>query len=120
MRRLVHAAVFAVAISAPVLAGALVDQSVVSVLGAPGGCSSNCLVGGAAPGSPAQGGHSSFTADLPFLGYKKSGTIGIFTSPNFAGHAVQTGSNPGTQSGNFTNPANPHGHCTGSLLSQCS
>jgi len=60
MRRFASAAVFAVALSAPVVAGALIDHSVASVLGAPGNganCGSgNCSVGGASGGT-AQGQH---------------------------------------------------------------
>jgi hypothetical protein len=77
MRKFVYAAVFATAISAPALAGALMDHSAVSVLGAPGGCSSSCTVGGADPDNPgnAQGGHFASTNAAGFT-QTGSGTVG--------------------------------------------
>src|SRR6188474_625053 len=78
MRKFAYAAVFATAISAPVLAGALMDHSAVSVLGEP--CSSSCLKGGADPANPgnAQGGHSQITTQLPapFVGSRTDTTSG--------------------------------------------
>jgi hypothetical protein len=53
------------------------DHSVASVLGARGGCSSNCTVGGTAPGSPGQGGH---VASTKGTGFTESGTIPVVTS----------------------------------------
>ena len=53
MRKFAYAAVFATAISAPALAGALMDHSVVSVLGAPdGGCSQNAPLAALTPTIP--------------------------------------------------------------------
>jgi hypothetical protein len=114
MHRFVHAAVFAVAISAPVLGGALMDQSVVSVLGKPAGtgpCSSSCTVGGAQSGSPAAGGYVNTGAGGPV-----SGTLPVGTSST-AASAGRTSDNPpgdnsSTASGNF-NTIPIKGHCTG-------
>jgi hypothetical protein len=121
MRRFTHAAVLAVALSAPVLTGALMDHSVVSVLGAPGGCSSSCDVGGAtggkgstSSGGQAEGGHINGAIN-PMTTGSISGTLatGGPTSPG-TGHLVVTAPVTGTASGNFTTlPGN--GHCTGAL-----
>jgi hypothetical protein len=119
MRSFVHAAVFAVAISAPALAGALMDHSAVSVLGAPGsGCSSSCDVGGAAPGSPAQGGHLN---NDPTLGSgSASGTLAV-PGGQTTGHINQTAPDPvATVSGNFNTIPSSKGHCTGAGSSLCS
>jgi hypothetical protein len=118
MGRFAHAAVFAVAISAPVLAGALIDHSVVSVLGAPTGgtgpCKSICQVGGAnepalgtgnggtSSGGQAQGGI------VTASGFTAAGTIPV-TGGQTTGREVLTGR---TFSGNFTNLSAPKGHCT--------
>jgi hypothetical protein len=111
MRKFSYAAVFAVAISAPAVAGAaLMDHSVLSVLGAPdGGCSSSCFVGGADPNNPgeAEGGHA---ANSLFNG---SGTIAI-PGGQQTGHIEIASIFPGTGSGNFTTLP-PKGHCTGGL-----
>ena len=112
MRRFAHAAVLAVAISAPVLTGALMDHSVVSVLGAPGGCSSSCTVGGAAPGSPAQGGHRNI---MTFGGgaQTQSGTVAVPFGQQSTGRIATTNSSGqivGSHSGNFKKGT---GHCTG-------
>jgi hypothetical protein len=117
MRRFAQAAVVAAAISAPVFAGAMIDHSVVSVLGKPGGgCSSTCNVGGAAPGSPAQGGHSKISQ--PGMGSSTmsgtdavggtTGRIAINNSP-----IVGTAS----ASGNYKPPLK--GHCMGYLTVLC-
>jgi hypothetical protein len=122
MRWPAHATVFALALSTPVLAGVMVDHCVVSVLGAPGGCSSNCAVGGANPSNPGQahGGYQNGQVELgppDHVGRTGSlaGTIAVF--PGATGREVLTTGpgSPGTASGNFTNPNSPHGHCTGSL-----
>jgi hypothetical protein len=139
MRKFAHAAELAVAISAPVLAGALMDHSVVSVLGAPGnGCSGTCSVGGApnpaTGGLPSngntrtQGGH---TTEPNVLGTPQtaSGTLALTSSGT--GHLTQGGSRPppgtpgnpgtltGTLSGNLTaGPWAGKGHCTGRFLVQ--
>ena len=122
MRRFAHAAVLAVAISAPVLAGALVDHSVVSVLGKTGGgCSSNCSVGGAAPGSSAQGGHRLITTDNGLASRSSSGT-GAVPGGQTTGHSTETirGNTVGTASGNFDTVPSSKGHCTGVLSRACS
>jgi hypothetical protein len=115
--------------SAPVLAGALMDHSVVSVLGAPGtgGCSSSCSVGGAAPGSPGQGGH---VASTKGDGFTESGTIPVVTSgPGYkfkggTGHLAEPpgAGTTGTISGNFNSYPTPSskGRCTGAAAGYCS
>jgi hypothetical protein len=122
MRTFAQAAVLAVAISAPVLTGGLVDPSVVSVLGKSGGCSSNCAVGGAGNGGAssngaAQGGHTKTTQ--PGMGSASmSGTAAVggttgriaINNPTFA---------IGSASGNFTTVPGK-GHCTGALTGLCS
>jgi hypothetical protein len=125
MRRFAHAAVFAVAISAPILAGALMDHSVVSVLGAPGTgpCKSSCNVGGAAYPSPAQGGHTTGTGccgtPLTVSGTMAvNGTVGPSSGQN-TGRTAVGGTSPATISGNFTNGVPGKGHCTGFLMSLC-
>ena len=127
MRRCVHATVFAVAISAPVLAGGLMDHSVVSVLGKTGSnCSSSCTVGGAAAGSPGQGGH---VVNPNGFSFTESGTIPVVTSgPGYpvvggTGHDAQVAPlRPGTLSGNFNSLPTPSskGHCTGVAVGFCS
>jgi hypothetical protein len=117
MRRFAHAAIVAVAISAPVLTGVLMDHSVVSVLGS---CKTSCTVGGADPNNPgnAQGGRSALTVTVGgvTLSGSASGTLAV-PGGQQTGHTV--GINPinpaanGTASGNFTDPNNPKGHCTG-------
>lgn len=115
MRKFAHAAVLAVAMSAPVLAGALMDHSVVSVLGAPGnGCSSSCSVGGAAYPSPAQGGHTTGTGccgqPLTVSGTMAvNGTVGPSSGQNTGRTVTPTEG----LSGNFTNGFPGNGHCTG-------
>jgi hypothetical protein len=127
MRKFAHAAVLAVAISAPVLTGALMDHSVVTVLGAPGSpgpnpspCSSGCSVGGVYPAptyGTAQGGHS--TIGCCGQPYSISGTMAVngFMGPNpngpNDGHLV-SGSGPSLQtvSGNFSS-GTLKGRCTG-------
>jgi hypothetical protein len=118
MRRFVQAAVVAAAISAPVFAGALMDHSVVSVLGQPTGgkCSSNCSVGGLGSGasSGAPGGHMKMSApgvgSASISGTASTGRI-VSTVPGIAGSA----------SGNFTNGIGAgKGHCTGFLTPLCS
>ena len=102
--------------SGPVLAGALMDHSVLLVLGAPGGCSSSCSVGGAgnggiSSGGQAQGGHIKGVINS-FATGSLSGTLatGDPASPG-TGHLVATTPVTGTTSGNFrTLPGN--GHCT--------
>jgi hypothetical protein len=124
MRKFAHAAILAVAISAPVLAGGLMDHPVVSVLGAPGsgGCSSGC--GGAGNGGvnsngKAQGGHTTFTNQ--FGSVTESGTVAVHgplgpSSGQNTGRTAVGGSNPGTISGNATAGTPVKGHCTGQFL----
>ena len=118
MRRFAHAAVFAVAISAPVLAGALVDHSVVSVLGAPSGagakCGSGpCNVGGVSsgPSSGAPGAHDVFIT--PPESFTASGQVSTSAGPVVInkGHLTLTGAavTPEIYSGNFETGK---GHCT--------
>jgi hypothetical protein len=121
MQKFAHAAVLAVAICAPVLTVALMDHSVVSVLGQPTngkGCSSNCSVGGLASSgasSGAPGGHMKMSApgvgSASISGTAKTGRI-VSTVPGIAGSA----------SGNFTNGFPGVGHCTGlfSEIGACS
>jgi hypothetical protein len=83
MRKFAHAAV-----SAPVLAGGLMDHSVVSVMGAPGSpgpnpgpCSSTCNVGGTGnggvnSGGNAEGGHQVFPNLLTQTKQSNTGTFG--------------------------------------------
>jgi hypothetical protein len=120
MRKFAYAALFATAISAPALAGALMDDSAVSVLGAPGGCSSSCTVGGADPDNPgqAQGGH--FAVDTPFTAGSASGTLAVQDGQNTRGHINQTVPTPGTVSGNFDEIPSSKGHCTGAGSGLCS
>jgi hypothetical protein len=123
MRKFAHAAVLAVAISAPVLTGALMDHSVVSVLGAPGngGCTSGC--GGANPNNPgnAQGGHS--VSNFGFGPQTASGTLAVTGFGSGTGHYTVGGPFPGTASGNFTSglntPPTAKGHCTGQFSGGC-
>src|SRR5258705_5281837 len=121
MRSFVHAAVFALEISAPVLAGALMDNSVASLLGATdSGCSSSCSVGSADPDNPgnAQGGHSvnTFAPGITVSG-GGGGVPGAFGP----GHITVTEPfPPGTSSGNFTTVPSSKGRCTGSLSAACS
>jgi hypothetical protein len=125
MRRFAQAAVVAAAISAPVFAGAMIDDSVVSVLGSPGtgqGCSSSCNVGGSAPGSPAQGGHSKISVS----GMGSASMSGTAAAGGSTGRIVIN--NPtfaiGSASGNFTSvtagTGPGKGHCTGALTGLCS
>ena len=128
MRRFVHAAVFAVAISAPVLTGAPMDHSVVSVLGTGAKCSSSCTVGGTPGGNgatqsggAAQGGHL-----VDSLG-SASGTIPVVAGPSriFQGGTGRNNITIGSGSsvsGNFNSYPVPSskGHCTGGFLSLCS
>jgi hypothetical protein len=115
MRRFAHAAVLAVSMSAPILAGALVDHSVLSVLGAP--CSVNCGVGGAPGGmggrssdEQAQGGLAVGTNKIPPETAVASGTSAV-PGGQSTGHVTETTpSGSSTFSGNFTTV--PHGHCT--------
>jgi hypothetical protein len=116
MHKFTHAAVFAVAISAPVLAGALMDHSVVSVLGSPGGgCSSTCNVGGSAPGSPAQGGHTKISE--PGMG--SASMSGTDAAGGSTGRLALNNPTlpPSSASGNFTSvtagTGPGKGHCTG-------
>jgi hypothetical protein len=117
MRKVVvHAAVFVVAMSAPVLAGAMMDHSVVSVMGQPdtGGCSSNCSVGGA-PGGTAEGAAQGGYTNLNDFGVSTStaGTGAVLGGPS-TGHSVITAPITGSASGNFNAFPEPgHGHCTG-------
>ena len=95
------------------------DHSVLLVLGAPGGCSSSCSVGGAgdggiSSGGQAQGGHINGVINS-FATGSLSGTLatGDPASPG-TGHLVATTPVTGTTSGNFrTLPGN--GHCTGAF-----
>jgi hypothetical protein len=131
MPNFAHAALLAMALSAPVLAGTLTDQSVVSVLGAPdtgGGCSSNCSVGGSTydgggtgrinSDGKAQGGYKNYTVtgDDPYH-FTFTGTLPADGGGRYgSGHSVNPG---GTISGNFdTLPGT--GHCTGSRANLCS
>src|ERR1700742_4190074 len=96
MRRFANTTIVALAISAPVLTGVLVDHSAVSLLGAPGGCSSNCSRGGADPGTaqgPASGGHFNITEFGGLFNISSSGT-------NVAGGDKQTGRTAGDIFGN--------------------
>jgi hypothetical protein len=123
MRRFAHAAAFAVALSAPAITGALADHPAVSVLGAPGGCSSNCSVGGSTLGAPgqgsissggaAQGGHFVVTTSTG-VSESESGTNPNTFATQRTGHTVITGTatNDSTTSGNFTTLPG-RGHCTG-------
>ena len=123
MRRFAHATVLAMAISAPALAGVLMNHSPVSVLGAPGGCSSNCAVGAVTSPSgtvgqgavssagQAQGGRRVESYPLnPNLDVKQSGTFAV-RGDTEAGH---NDTDRGTLSGNFTSIPGK-GHCTGSI-----
>ena len=118
-RRFAQAAVVAAAISAPVFAGAMIDHSVVSVLGKPSGtgpCSSNCQVGGLGSGaaSGAPGGHQIASGPAGTASISGTATTGriVSTVPGVAGSA----------SGNFTNGFPGKGHCTGlySEIGACS
>jgi hypothetical protein len=108
MRRFAHAAVFVVALATPVLTAVLIDHSVDSVLGAPGGgCSSACTVGGAdldnlgnAQGRHVKEGDSFSQSGTPGTGRITTGDPGV----------------PGTQSGNHPKGV---GHCTGYLETSC-
>ena len=112
MRRFAHSAVLAAAISAPVLAGALMDHSVVSVLGAPGSgakCSSSCSVGGAgnggtSSGGAAEGGYVNIVHSHGGLDETTSGTLAV------GGTTGRFSTPSGAQSGNS---AKGVGHCTG-------
>jgi hypothetical protein len=135
MRAFVRSTIFAIAMSAPVLAGALMDHSAVSVLGAPAGgtgpCNTQCHVGGAATGNggvnsggAANGGHIIVPGRNGLGSSSASGTFAV-SGGQQTGHVVQNPTNPnetGTVSGNFTDPSNPHGHCTGGagVIAMCS
>jgi hypothetical protein len=124
MRRFAQAAVVAAAISVPVFTGAMMDHSVVSVLGAPGNnngakCSSGCSVGGAAPGSTAQGGHIT-NPNASFGPQTFSGTLAVTGFGSGTGRFTVGGPFPGTASGNFTDGLPPaKGHCTGQFVGGC-
>ncbi len=102
------------------------DHSVASVLGAPdSNCSSSCQVGGAAPGSPAQGGHYVATSDGGVI--TASGTIPVVNPPGSeglvggTGHVTQTAPFPvATISGNFNTIPSSKGRCTGAATDLCS
>src|SRR5690242_8278606 len=129
MRKVVHAAVFAMGISAPALAGVLMDHSVVSVLGEPSGgtgpCSSNCTVGGSIydgggngeinSGGKAQGGYKKFTGEPGTFTF--TGTLPANGGRFGTGHSVDL--NGDTISGNF-NTFPGTGHCTGARANLCS
>ena len=113
MRKFAYAAVFATAISAPVLVGALMDHSAVSVLGAPPGssgpCSGNCSVGAAGnggtnSGGASQGGHT-MLGPISISGTESTGRFEIARAGSVSG-------NRGT--------IPIRGHCTGSFLASCS
>ena len=122
MRKFAYAIVFATAISAPALTGALMDHSAVSVQGAP--CTkASCSVGGAGQGGTssdgaAKGGQSNITVDSANL--TNTGTLA--TSPgNASGTGRQTLTSDtlnGTGSGNFSNGIPGTGHCTGDYQTQ--
>ena len=115
MRKFACAAVMAAARSAPVLAGALMDHSAVSVLGAPGTgpCSSECFVGGTDGGTPGRGGHYASPQELDGSTLTGSGTIAVqggqtagrVAAIDSMGHIVTA------VSGNASKPGT--GHCTG-------
>src|SRR6476661_9641586 len=121
LKNLFLTAATAAAVSVPFAGVAWADQP--SDPG--GGCSANCdrggLSGGTAQG-PAQSGYTMATntnpAD-PFYGayYQVAGTAPVGASPVIAGHVAVGGTGvlglDGSQSGNFTDPSNPRGHCTG-------
>jgi hypothetical protein len=121
VRRVAHAAaVLAVAISAPVLAGAMIDYSVVSVLGQP--CSGSCQVGGANLSNPgqAQGGHEALSSKSPSSTNVASGTSAVVGGRS-TGHVTETTpAGSGTASGNFNTIPSAKGHCTGILTGSCS
>ena len=130
MPKFARAALLAMAMSAPVLAGAFMDHSVVSVLGAPdtgGGCSSNCSVGGSKydgggtgeinSGGKAEGGYKNYTGEGGST-FRFTGTIPANGGRSGSGHgeinAPESGvaGVVGTFSGNTTR--RPwSGHCTG-------
>jgi hypothetical protein len=117
MRKFAYAAVFATAISAPVLAGALMDHSAVSVLGAP--CSNPCAKGGANPANPgnAQGGHSVITVPPPVGGTNSttvtlSGTQAV-PGGQASGRRVSDSNNDALDSSQSGNATKGNGHCTG-------
>jgi hypothetical protein len=120
MRKFAYGVIFATAISGPAFAGALMDHSAVSVLGAPGGCSSSCSVGSADPDNPgnAQGGHSVNTlAPGITVSGGGAGVPGAFGP----GHiTLSEPLPPGTTSGNFRTVPSSKGRCTGSLSAACS
>jgi hypothetical protein len=110
-----YTAAFAIAICAPAVAAALMDQSVVSVLGAPDtNCSSSCTVGGFGTAhGPAPGGYYKETVEgvgSAQIAGRLTGQVGQGT-----GHEVFDipGVLTGSISGNTSDPNNPHGHCTG-------
>ncbi len=122
MRRFAHAAILAVALSGPALVGVVMDNSAVSMLGAPstsgGPCSGTCQVGefGTAAGSSGGKVQGGYVNNVPLLG---GGTITLGGSENGGGRVVQSGPVTDTTSGNllkstghFTgNPGNCSGQC---------
>jgi hypothetical protein len=132
MPKFARAALLVMAMSAPVLVGALTDDSVVSVLGAPdtgGGCSSNCSVGGSKydgggtgainSGGKAEGGYKNFTGtagENDGFTFSYAGTLAGNGGRSGSGHSDVIGS---TISGNF-NTLPGTGHCTGTRASLCS
>src|SRR5882757_11098373 len=101
MRRFASAAIAAVALFAPVLTGVLMDNSVVSVLGAPdencGSGGPGCAVGGAQPDQPGN----------PPGGYFRIGTTESSSGTTVtAGGAGRFTLGTSSQSGNIRDPAN--------------
>jgi len=121
MRRFASAAVFAVAISAPAVGGAMVDHSVASLLGEP--CSGTCSVGGAGQGGQSSGGRAQGGRETdmrPDLSASVSGTFAV-SSGQTTGHETETaGPDSGTLSGNFNTFPSSKGHCTGFFSINCS
>jgi hypothetical protein len=111
MRKFAYATVLAIALSAPVFTGALMDHSMVSVLGgpphSPGPCNRSCDVGGAGNGGivgAAEGGYVNIVHSHGGLDETTSGTLAV------GGTAGRFSTPSGAQSGNSTQGA---GHCTG-------
>jgi hypothetical protein len=101
MGKFAHTAVFVVAMSVPALASVVMGHSVVSVLGAPGGCVPTAL--SVAPTPATQGKHKGGYRTGPVVGESlvQAGTVAVpdGSSPS-AGHQESRAS--GTVSGNFT------------------
>jgi hypothetical protein len=119
MRRFGYATVLSITTIGIASAGAVVDHSVVSILGKPGvgPCSSECTVGGLGQGGTssdlrAQGSYRKGEGRLPGVNVRAAGT-------QASGRLELSGAVEGTLSGTFQGDAF-RGHTTGPEFGTCS